>query len=115
VQESSEDPPYGESGSSYSSFDEEFVARARAPILTAEANASDNNDELEQSGPFVPSFITDNNRVHDLFLPIFQDYTALAYFNEGKHGKNGRKAYFGVWNHYLGDQMMDHFATKYDN
>ena len=113
VQDSSEDPPYGENGSSYSSFDV-----ARAPILTAVASASDDDDEsLEQSGHFAPLFIIDSNRVYDydLLLPIFQDNSALAYFKAGKQGKNGRKAFFGVWNHYLGEQMMDHFATKYEN
>lgn len=114
VPESSEDPPYGENGSSYSSFDEELVARA--PILTAVANASDDDDAtLEQSGAFAPSFIIDSNRVYDLLLPIFNDTTALPYFKTGKQGKNGRKAFFGVWNHYLGEQMMDHYATKYEN
>ena len=116
VKAEADDPRKGKTGSEYENDDQEMIARA--PILTATANSSGREtEELEALGPFAESFEADSLKVYNLLLPVFQKHSSLAYFKgtKGKKSsKNGRKAFRAVWDHYLGEQMVDHLSGKWE-
>ena len=115
VKAAADDPSRGSQGSEYETDDHEMIARA--PILTAAANNSGaETKELEALGPFSDSFVADNLKVYNLLLPVFQKHSSLTYFKEvgRKPSKNGRRSFRAVWDHFLGDQMVDHLAGKWE-
>ncbi len=115
VKAATSDPSMGSQNSVYESHDHEMIARA--PILTATAHASTLDlEELEATGPFVQSFLADRLTAYNLLLPVFQNHSSLTYFKGKKSSsKNCRKSFRAVWDHYLGEQMVDHLASKWEN
>lgn len=114
VKAAASDPRTGSQNSVYESHDQEMIARA--PILTAAAHASTLDlEELEANGPFVQSFLADRLTAYNLLLPVFQGHSSLTYFKGKKSSKNCRKSFQSVWDQFLGDQMVDHLASKWEN
>ena len=93
---------------SYPTLDEEMIARA--PIL--EPTAAGVVAELEANGPFVDSYMTDRTMAWDKIANIFQAHQAWTYAKSARRSRNARKGYFGIYNHYLGPNNVDHMASK---
>jgi hypothetical protein len=56
-----DDPAFGEVDSTYTSIDSEMIMRV--PILSSDADSSDDNEKLEADGPFHVAFLTDGKKV----------------------------------------------------
>eukprot|EP00804_Cyclotella_cryptica_P003089 CCRYP_006074-RA/>CCRYP_006074-RA protein AED:0.29 eAED:0.04 QI:0/0/0/0.75/0.33/0.5/4/0/1079 len=92
----------------YLTLDEEMIARA--PILvpgTAGVIA-----DLEVNGPFTESFMTDRTTAWDKIAVLFQNHEAWTYAKPARRTRNGRAGFFGVYNHFLGPNNVDHMASK---
>ncbi len=61
VEHKTNDPKFGEVDSTYTSIDEEMIARA--PILSDDADKNDADETLETAGPFHVAFLTDTKKV----------------------------------------------------
>ncbi len=61
VQDAVDDPKFGVTDSTYTSIDSELIARA--PILSSDADSSDDDKKLKTVGPFHVSFLTDAKKV----------------------------------------------------
>jgi hypothetical protein len=64
-----DDPPFGEEDTKYISVD--MKATACAPILSNDDDYTQEYDELETNGPFVPSFLADSKKVLSILLAYF--------------------------------------------
>lgn len=92
----------------YSTLDEEMIARA--PIL--EAGAAGTLDDLEKNGPFVDTYMTDRTTAWDKLAVLFQNHASWTYAKPARRTRNGRLGFYGVFNHYLGPNNVDHMASK---
>ena len=103
-------PEASDPSTAYLTIDDEMVARH--PILTAAAPADP--EEAEKRGPFNSNFIMDSQTVFymfDVLFTIFGTTKAWTYSKDCRAGKYGRKLYFKLTSHYLGQKMIDHMAA----
>jgi hypothetical protein len=101
-------PAVTDPATNYLTLDEEMIARA--PILvpgTAGIIA-----DLEVNGPFTESFMTDRTTAWDKIAVLFQNHEAWTYAKPARRTRNGRAGFFGVYNHFLGPNNVDHMASK---
>eukprot|EP00804_Cyclotella_cryptica_P015125 CCRYP_000688-RA/>CCRYP_000688-RA protein AED:0.22 eAED:0.24 QI:0/0/0/0.8/1/1/5/0/1053 len=101
-------PVLTDPATNYLTLDEEMIARA--PILvpgTAGVIA-----DLEVNGPFTESFMTDRTTAWDKIAVLFQNHEAWTYAKPARRTRNGRAGFFGVYNHFLGPNNVDHMASK---
>jgi hypothetical protein len=61
VEHETDDPEFGAVDSTYTSIDEELIARA--PILSDDADENNDDETLETAGPFHVSFLIDAKKV----------------------------------------------------
>ncbi len=69
-EEEKDDPPFGDKDTQYTSIDMETIARAPIPSDKADIYEED-PENLEAYGPFVPTFLTDANKVWAILLACF--------------------------------------------
>jgi hypothetical protein len=70
LEDDDDDPAFGDEDSKYISIDMEMIARA--PILSDEADTSnENTSDLEANGPFFPFFPVDSKKVWVILLACF--------------------------------------------
>ncbi len=77
-EDNDDDPAFGDEDSKYISIDMEMIARA--PILSDEADTSDEDtSDLEANGPFVPTFPVNSKKVWVILLACFGLSSAWQY------------------------------------
>ena len=92
------DPATGVADSKYSSFSEEVTARA--PHFLA-GNAL----------PYVDTFIQDNTTVWNLMRNLCKDAPCWTVIRPWARAKDGRSAFWALYNHYLGASRVDNMAS----
>ena len=73
---------------------------ARAPHFQV------NNPEVEN-----PTYVNDNHAVWQIVADWCRDNPCWTYVKPFQRRRDGRGAYFGLWNHYLGPNNIDNAAT----
>ena len=92
VQPEAVDPPDG-----YDSVQEEMIARA--PIL-------------DPAGNHTATFLSDRQRVWEKIAEITRDHDCWTYVRPAQRSRNGRLAYLGLYDHYLGENNVDTKSTR---
>ena len=92
VQPEAADPPDG-----YDSVQEEMIARA--PIL-------------DPAGNHTATFLSDCQRVWEKIAEIMRDHDCWTYVRPAQRSRNGRLAYLGLYDHYLGENNVDTMSTR---
>ena len=92
------DPAYGTPTSQYFAPQEEVIARA--PIRTTGVNPVNHDD-----------FVVDNKAVWILISGLCRDADCWTHVKPHMKKKDGRGAFRGLWDYYLGKQNVDNQAT----
>jgi hypothetical protein len=115
-EEEKDDPPFGEEGTKYTSFDMETTAHA--PILSNEADIFDKElENLEAYGPFVTTFLTDTKKVWSILLACFGLSSMWQHVKKFAAQQNGRQAWRTLHHHFFGGDKVntmvsDIFSTQ---
>ena len=64
------------------------------------------------SSNHVPVFTVDNNKVFEMIASITREHDCWTYIKPAQRGRDGRKAFLALWNHYLGPNNVDNMASK---
>ena len=104
-----DDPTMGAADSVYMSHDDEVVARHR---IIDQASATRTLAQHEKSGPFTEEFLSDRKRVWDLLSSFMDSTDAVTVIKPHKIKCDGRGAFLAIWNHYLGQNNVDHMANE---
>ena len=80
----------------YSSKQDEMIARA---------------PHRDGAGDHLPTFLTDRQRVWDLIAALTREQDCWTYVKPAQRTRNGRLAFMGLWNHFLGPNNVDNMAT----
>ena len=101
-------PDATDAATNYPPLDEELIAHPHILVPgTAGVIA-----ELEVNGPFTESFMTDRTTAWDKIAVLFQNHEAWTYAKPARRTRNGRVGFFGVYNHFLGPNNVDHMASN---
>ncbi len=99
-------PTFGDEDSKYISVDMEMIARA--PILSDEADTSDEDtSDLEANGPFVSTFPVDSKKVWVILLACFGLSRAWQYVKKYANQQNGRQAWRTLHDHFFGGDKVN--------
>ena len=82
-----DDPAFGAVDSPYTSINLELILRA--PILSADANSSDNNEKLKADGPFNLTFLTNTKKVWTILHVQYSTATAWQHVKKYSTTQNG--------------------------
>ncbi len=101
-----DDPPFGDEDSKYISIDMEMIAHT--PILSdeAEIHKEDTND-LETSGPFVPTFPADSKKVWVILVACFGLSSAWQHVKKFANQHNGCQAWRTLHDHFFGGDKVN--------
>ena len=91
VKDAVDDPAFGETDSAYTSIDSELTSRA--PILSSDADSSDDDEKLEADGPFHVAFLTDAKKVWAILHAQYATAAAWQHVKKYSTTQNGRQ----VW------------------
>ena len=105
LEDEDDDPPFGDTHSKYTSIDEELIARA--PILGNAALLDGDLDDLENSGPFEPSFTTDNKKVWSILHALFSHVPSWQHAKKWASSQDGRQTYRTLHTHHFGRDRVD--------
>jgi hypothetical protein len=83
----------------YDSLQDEMIARTAIVDTTAAAVTH------------TPTYLTDRQRVWDLIAKLTRDQECWSYVKPAQRARDGRKAYKGLYDHYLGPNNVDNLAT----
>jgi hypothetical protein len=95
VTPSVDDPP-----ANYTTVEEEMIARA---------------PHLDNQGNIVATFAADNRKVWDILQGICRDLNGWTWIKSFSRSKNGRDAYWALYNHYLGVSNADNVQSIAEN
>ena len=91
-------PPAADPPGGYDTEEEEMIARAPHRVNVA-ANAA-----------FTAQYKIDRGLVYEKLKLMTQKLDCWTYVKQGKRGKDGRAAFFALFNHYLGPNNVDSLA-----
>lgn len=94
------EPPINDPVGGYSTKQAELIARA--PILQAGVVPPANE----------PTFDSDNAKVWELISNITRDHECWSYVRPAQRRRDGRAAFLGLKNHYLGVHNVDNMSSK---
>jgi hypothetical protein len=100
-----DDPPFGEEDTKYTSVDMETTART--PILSDDANYKQDYDALKAHGQFVPSFLTDTEKIWSILLACFGFSSTWQHVKKLAAQQNGRHAWRTLHNHFFGRDKVN--------
>ncbi len=103
------DPGYNTAGSKYNDHDDEIIAWQR--IVDASA-ATLSLKVHEKDGPFTDNFLLDRTRVFELLSSILCETDAWTVIKPFRIKRDGRGAWLMLWDHYLGENNVDHMAME---
>ena len=86
--------------SPYSSIDSELILRA--PILSADADSSDDNEKLEANGPFHVTFLTDAKKVWAILHAQYATAAAWQHVKKYSTTQNGRQVWCTLHTFFFG-------------
>jgi hypothetical protein len=99
------DPPFEDEDTKYISIDME--TKARAPILSDDADYDQDYDTLKAHGLFVPTFLTDTKKVWSILLAHFCLSSAWQHVKKFAAQKNGPQAWRTLHNHLFGGDKVN--------
>ena len=85
----------------YSTIQDEMIARA--PHFTTTADGTVTPD---------PTYLVSREKVYDIISRITRDHASWTYVKPAQKSRDGRKAYMGLYDHYLGPNNVDNMATQ---
>lgn len=99
-----------------------YVTRKTREVLPEHQDPSGNYpdafDEMVNRAPHFqannaehPTFLNDNRAVWQIISDWCRDDPCWTYVKPFQRRRDGRGAYFGLWNHYLGPNNIDNAAT----
>ena len=97
------DPPVGDIGSAYSSYDAEMVARA--PI-TLDGHTG------TEDGPYHHAFMVDMTRVWEILHDLFHQQSVWLHVKKLQAARNGRACFRMLHNHLLGGINSTHLGLQ---
>jgi len=108
-EEADDDPAFGKEGSTYTSHDNEAIART--DILTDEADFDATYELLEVHGPFVPTFLTDSKKVWSILHALFSTSGAWQHVKKYTATQTGRQVYRTLHTHFFGADKINTLYT----
>ena len=94
------DPPAG-NDDEYETFQDELIARA--PIRVPAAN---------MEWTYTHAYLQDREKVYDIIAGLTREHTCWTYVRAATRRRDGRKAFLGLKNHYLGVNHVDNMASQ---
>jgi hypothetical protein len=82
-------------------------ATTRAPILSDDADYTQEYNELKTKGLFVPSFLTDFKKVWSILLACFRISSAWQHVMKFAAQQNGCQAWRTLHNHFFGGDKVN--------
>jgi hypothetical protein len=105
VQDAVDDPKFGATDSTYTSINQELIARA--PILSSDADKSDDNKKLKTVGPFHVSFLTDAKKVWAILHAQYAAAAAWQHVKKYSTTQNGRQVWRTLHTFFFGGDRVN--------
>jgi hypothetical protein len=99
-----DDHTFGEPDSAYTSIDLELILRA--PILSVDADSSDNDDELKANGPFHLTFLTDAKKVWVILHAQYSTSAAWQHVKKYLTMQNDRQVWHTLHTFFFGGDRV---------
>ena len=99
-----DDPAFGENDSIYTSIDLELISRA--PILSADADLSEDDEKLEANGPFNLIFLTDAKKVWAILHAHYSASVTLQHVKKYLTTQNGRQVWRTLYTFFFGGDRV---------
>jgi hypothetical protein len=84
----------------YATVQDEMIARARHFIVNPDGSQTPD-----------PVYVTNREKVWEIISKITRDHSCWAYVKPAQRTRNGRLAFQGLYNHFLGPNNVDNMAT----
>jgi hypothetical protein len=97
----------------YKSDEEKEVARCPHFLMPNRQGAT-SKDLNSKDRTHTHWYVADNKRVWEILYKIFNNMPSYEYMKSGSKGKDGRKAYQALKEHYLGANNTNLLAAKYE-
>jgi hypothetical protein len=104
-----DDPAFGAVDSTYASIDSELILRA--PILSADANSSDEYKKLEANGPFNVTFLTNAKKVWAILHAQYSASAAWQHVKKYSTTQNGRQVWRTLHTFFFGGDRVSTMHT----
>ena len=98
-----------------------YVVRRTVNVLPSVDDPSDNYldtiDEMvaraphEEGGNAAPSYVADNDKVWTIISNLCRDEPCWTYVKPSQSARNGRGAFYGLYDQYLGPNNVDNMAN----
>ena len=103
-----DDAAVEEAGSTYLTYDEDMVDHA----TIVESTAVGTDEQLVNNGSFVAPYMSDITMVWNKLVAIFQTSETWVYCKMEKKHRDGKIAFRGVYDRYLGTINVNHMASN---
>jgi hypothetical protein len=100
-----DDPAFGETNLAYISIDSELTLRA--PILSFDADSSDDDKKLEADGPFHVAFLTDAKKVWAILHAQYATAAAWPHIKKYSTTQNGRQVWRTLHTFFFGGDRVN--------
>jgi hypothetical protein len=105
-----DDPTFGQTDSAYTSIDSELILRT--PILSADANSSDDEKKLKANGPFELTFLTNKKKVWAILHAQYSASAAWQHVKKYSTTQNGCQVWRTLHTFFFGG---DRVSTMHSN
>jgi hypothetical protein len=95
-----EDVPADNPAAGYSTVQEAMIARAKHYTVAADGTKTPN-----------PAYINNRKKVYEIIAKITRDHPCWTYVKPAQRTRDGRMAYLGLYQHFLGPNKVDNMAT----
>jgi hypothetical protein len=99
-----DDPAFGATDWAYTSIDSELTSRA--PILSADADSSDDDEKLKANGPFNLTFITNVKKVWAILHAQYSASVAWQHVKKYSTMQNGRQVWRTLQTFFFGGDRI---------
>jgi hypothetical protein len=95
-----EDVPANDPAAGYSTVQEAMIARAKHYTVAADGTKTPD-----------PAYINNREKVYEIIAKITRDHPCWTYVKPAQRTRDGRMAYLGLYQHFLGPNNVDNMAT----
>jgi ribosomal protein S13 len=92
--------PATDPGNGYATVQDEMIARAKHYTTNADGTKVDD-----------PAYVTNREKVYEIIAKMTRDQTCWTYVKPAQKTRDGRMAYNGLFQHFLGPNNVDNMAT----